>query len=629
MVLKQKEMDFCNDFSSSFFENLFNSIDSLVIVLDQTKKVLFFNKKTENIFGEEQHLTTILNQHLDSILENKTTSFSLYNNILIVIKWNVLTFTQPNQSVLSVLVGKDQTELNHLKEQNFALNFIIKKVPGYVFWKNRDLQLIGCNENFARQIGLSSPDEVKGKTDLELPWELSETEGFIRDDLEIINTGRSKINFIERQRQKDGKQFTLLTSKVPTFDTVGQVTGILGIYMDITELKNKEEELERAKQRAEEANRSKTNFLAVISHELRTPLNGVFGMAQILHEKLQDHLQISYVKGIEQSALHLLALVNDILDFSSVETGKISIQEVPFNLYETANSCLSEIKFNLQEKPIRLIYQYDPEVPHWIVGDGVRIKQLILNLISNAIKFTAQGTIKVLISCLEKNEENVRLKIGVKDTGIGISKAMQQKIFERFVQVESEYSRPFAGVGLGLAICKQLVESMGGSIQVESDEGQGSFFWLEISFKLPSKKQMAQIQHDLENKPIRDRFDAYILLVEDNVLNQKVAKNMLEDMGCSVDVAASGMEAIHLVEKNKYDVVFMDVGLPGIDGLTTTDTIRKKFQNNELPIIGLTAHALETDIQRCYQATMNDVLTKPISINILKRMLSKWIKSSN
>lgn len=507
-----------------------------------------------------------------------------------------------------------------------SIETFISIFPGNIYWKDRNGVYLGCNDEHARLAGLSSRFENIGKTDFDLCWK-ADAAKLRENDLKVIESGEAFVGE-ESSLSPNGKKIIYLSKKIPLRNAEGEVIGLIGTSVDITELKDKEIEVERARQKAEAANISKTNFLAVISHELRTPLNGIFGMAQILHEKLQDETQINHVKDIEQSALHLLALVNDILDFSSVETGKINIRKMPFNLFEIAKSSLSEVKFKLQEKPIRLFYQCDPGVPQWIVGDGVRIKQLILNLIGNAIKFTEQGVIKILISCLEKNEESVLLKIGVKDTGIGISRVMQQKIFERFVQVESEYSRPYEGVGLGLAICKQIVESMGGCIQVESDEGMGSFFWMEIPFKLPNPEQMKQIFLDTaENNSIRDQFDAHILLVEDNVLNQKVAKNMLEGMGCTVDIVDTGIEAIRLVEKSKYDVVFMDVGLPGVDGLTTTETIRKNFQNDELPIIGLTAHALEADIQRCYQATMNDVITKPIAIKNLKMILSKWVRT--
>lgn len=628
------DFDFIQHNLPQFFEVLFNSSCLYVAILNNTNDILVCNKKTKEISSNTSKLKQILLHQVLPINDKKITHLITENKKTSTILWKIYRCTaQSDNEVFFILIGEDKTEIEQLKEKNFTLNYILKKVPGYVFWKNKNLKLIGCNETFAKQIGLNHPNEIIGKTDYDLPWEKSQTEGYLRDDLEVICTGTPKLNIIEKQRQTNGKQLTLLTSKVPTYDTTGNISGVLGMYINITELKEKEAALEVAKHKAEASNRAKTNFLAVVSHELRTPLNGILGTTQILSSRFKDPQILEHIEDIDRSANYLLTLVNEVLDVTRIEEGKVNIKEHLFELNNLIRTSIKDIEHRVENKNVELIFNPAQHVPRFLLGDSFRIRQIILNLLGNAIKFTDNGWIKITAICLQKTEHIVRIKISVEDTGIGIDPDMQQKIFERFIQVESDYDRRYQeGSGLGLTICKGLVKAMDGELGLESQIGKGSLFWLEVPFKIADKAEIKKRQSfngkNRYRKKSSDNFHAHVLLVDDNELNQKIAKILLEEMGCNVDVAADGQSALSLITNNHYDIVFMDIGLPDMDGRATTKKIREQKIYKDLPIVALTAHALEYDIQQCYEASMNDVLIKPVKTTDLKKILKKWVSAS-
>lgn len=509
------------------------------------------------------------------------------------------------------------------KNLNVCFKYIINNVPHYIFWKDKNSVFLGCNEAFSKSVRLSSPEEIIGKTDFDLPWTRAQSEAYRADDQRIMKSGKPMLNFEERQQQYDGTEVIVLVSKVPMYDDNGEINGILGIYTDITARKKQEEELRLARQQAEEANRAKSNFLAVVSHELRTPLNGILGMLQIVL-KNKNIVMREYILDIEQSAIHLLNLVNDILDFACFERETLVTRESPFDIHSLVKTSISDIKHKFNKQKIQIICDCDKNVPEFILGDSFRMKQILLNLIGNAAKFTNEGTIKVSILVLKIVDNTIWLRISVQDTGIGIPVDMQEKIFERFVQVGTEYNRSYEGVGLGLAICKQIIEAMGGKIGLTSELNKGSNFFCDIPFKV--NVDIAQMSSETDSLfEEGELFRANVLLVEDNLLNQKIAKLMLEDLGCHVDVVSDGDAAIRLIKLNHYDLVFMDIGLPGKDGFGITREIRKDPVNRGLPIIALTAHALERDIQKCHEADINDVLIKPIRIQELKKALKKHL----
>lgn len=501
---------------------------------------------------------------------------------------------------------------------------ILSLFPGHIYWKDKKGFYLGCNGEHARSLGLSSRHEIVGKTDYDLCWQ-SVAEKLREADKKVMLTGKPHV-FEEPLLLASGESVIYLSKKVPFFDQNGDIIGIIGTSIDITDLKNKEQQLAKAN----DANKVKSNFLALVSHELRTPLNGILGTTQILSEQVKNKKVNEHIKDIEQSAIHLLTLVNEVLDLSRLEEGKLVIRHSPFNLFQIVDDSIHNIQHRIKDKNIMIISDKDNTVPKTIIGDGFRIRQVLLNLIGNAIKFTLRGKITVKFYNKKIEKDNIRLRFEVEDTGIGIPYIMQEKIFERFVQVEGEYDRSYEGVGLGLAICKQIIETMHGQIGVISHPGEGSLFWFEVEFDLPKTQELETFTFEKNKELINlpNDFKAYVLLVEDNILNQKVARILLEELNCHVDIAEDGENALRLIKTNQYDIVFMDIGLPDMDGLTVTKKVRAIEAYKALPIIALTAHSLEQDIERCLQFSMNDVLTKPITIQELKKILLKWVNYS-
>jgi two-component system aerobic respiration control sensor histidine kinase ArcB len=508
------------------------------------------------------------------------------------------------------------------------ISSVINNVPHFIFWKDRNLVFRGCNKKFAEQFGFSTPEEIIGKTDYDFPWSEELRDKYIQDDIRIIETEIPQLNYEETQIQMDGTIDVVLVSKVPFYNHQGDLIGILGVYTDITERKIEENNLKIAKEHAEAADIAKTNFLATISHELRTPLNGILGNLHILKQQKTPEIVQNHLQDIEKSAQYLLSLVGDILDFSSASLEKISIREIPFNIHAVAQSVLKDVSDKALTRKIQLSYQRDESLPELLMGDPIRLRQILINLADNAIKFTPpKGKINLIIQSKNISGRIATVQFRVQDTGIGIAQDMQEKIFERFSQVSSDYKRAYEGVGLGLAICKQIVDAMQGEIRVVSEIGKGSEFWVELSFNLQLSRKKFD-EHLTENlEEICSQFPCKILLIEDNAINQKVASFMLKEFGCEIDIAEDGYKAIQLITENSYDLVFLDIGLPKKDGIQVAKEIRAFEKYKNIPIIAVTAYAFDADIERCYEAGVNDVLTKPFTINALKNILSHWVQS--
>lgn len=397
-----------------------------------------------------------------------------------------------------------------------------------------------------------------------------------------------------------------------------------------TKIEERTRQLDIEKTRAEAASIAKSNFLATMSHEIRTPMNGVMGMAQVMATTDLTEEQQLYVNTILDSGNSLLTVINDILDFSKIEAGKMLLENNAFNLKDITNSVIKLFKNKAEEKNIQLIFNINDDCPIELTGDSLRIKQVLQNLISNAIKFTNHGTVEVKISGSKTSKNFANLMVNVIDSGIGIDQDAQDKLFSDFTQVDSSTTRKFGGTGLGLAICKQLITLMQGEVGVYSEAGKGATFWFSLNIDINNNdRPIAKSNDALSIKPLTGK----VLLVEDNAVNQIVAKAILEKFGLTPDIAVDGQEAIHQLEKQPYDLILMDCQMPVLDGFEATQKIRVIEKENNLqqhvPIVALTANAHSKDKDRCFDVGMDDYLPKPIVKEDLYRILEKYLQHAN
>ena len=447
-------------------------------------------------------------------------------------------------------------------------------------------------------------------------------------------------------KHENGKLTDVLYNASVYKDDKDNVLGVFAAARDITEQKRIEKELTEAKvfaelasefaeiakinaesatRIAEDAVKAKQQFLSNMSHEIRTPMNAIIGFTKVVLKTELTGKQKEYLTAIKVSGDALIVLINDILDLAKVDAGKMTFEEIPFKLKSSISAMLHLFETKIQEKNLELVREYDNRIPDVMLGDPVRLHQIILNLVSNAVKFTSKGTITVSVNLLSENEEKATIEFAVKDTGIGISESKKEKIFENFQQASSGTSRLYGGTGLGLAIVKQLVESQGGIIHVESIENESSTFSFHLSFKkTDAEAEVAEgmIELDSEIKNIK------VLVVEDIALNQLLMKTLLDDFGFDRDIASNGRIAIEKLEKKTYDIILMDLQMPEMNGFEATEYIRKTM-NSKIPIIALTADVTTVDLAKCKAVGMNDYIAKPVDERVLYSKIVGLVKKTN
>jgi len=398
-------------------------------------------------------------------------------------------------------------------------------------------------------------------------------------------------------------------------------------HSELVRRKKAEETMKAARDEADQANRAKSEFLANMSHEIRTPINSIIGYQYLLNNSVLSPKQKEYVENIGLAAKNLLAIINEILDFSKIEEGRMVLEEVDFNIYDVLSELNIIVGMEARRKGIELRIEVDDEVPRFLKGDITRLKQIIMNLVSNGIKFTHEGYISIRVELIEREKDHANIRFSVTDTGIGISEEQKKLLFQAFTQGDASTSRKYGGTGLGLAICKRLVELMKGEINVESQVGKGSTFSFCLRFKIADFREQTDKKINSVNK--KERYKSIkILLVEDSAVNLQMTKEILESMGIDTDTAQSGEEAVQKVENNEYKLILMDIRMPGMDGYEATRRIRK-LEKGCMPIVALTADAVEGVEQKAREAGMNGYLTKPLEPEKLLEVIRSMTKNGD
>lgn len=522
-----------------------------------------------------------------------------------------------------------------LQSSRDMLAKVINASPQSVFWKDRNSIYLGCNERFARYAGLASPEEIIGKSDFDLPRPRKDAERYIADDVAVMESNKPKLHFTEQLQVAGGARIWIDTSKVPLTDAQGRVYGVLGIHEDITQRMALEQDLRASLGRAEVANRAKSEFLAVMSHELRTPLNGILGFSQLLEGTPLDEEQKEFVGTIRTSGDHLLAIVNDILDFSSIEEKGVRLQNSEVPVHEVVAAACDAVSTAAAGKGLAFRQDLDPRAPATIWGDALRLRQILINLLGNAVKFTAAGSVALKVVPSDEGGRSF-IDFVISDTGGGIEADILPYLFKPFTQADSTLRRRFEGTGLGLAISQRLATAMGGEIRVVSAVGQGSTFTLHLPLEdLPAPEAGAP-GRQTEPTPLPQPGGGApscrkLLVVEDDATCRILAAKLLESFGYEAEFANDGQEALAAFVPGKFLAILMDMQMPNVDGIAATIGIRAAEAEAgapRVPIIALTANVMPGDRERCIEAGMDDFFSKPVRRDEFGALLDRLARHS-
>ncbi len=508
-----------------------------------------------------------------------------------------------------------------LEEQLHFVEVLLEATPTAIYLKDRAGRYLRFNKAFEQLFGIARSEWI-GKTVFDLvPGQAAEA--MHAKDQELFDSGAVQTYEASFTNRTSGEAHDGLYWKAVLSNAEGEITGLVGTILDITERKRFEQALRDAKLRAEAASQAKSDFLANMSHEIRTPMNGVIGMTDLALDTALNPVQHEYLSIVKNSAQTLMVILNDILDFSKIEAGKLNIETIEFPLAKTISETLQSISARAEKKALTLHCELQDGLPDHVLGDPVRIRQILTNLCDNAIKFTAQGSVRVGVNGKALTPDTYELHFSVRDSGIGIATDKQQGIFEAFTQADSSTTREFGGTGLGLTICARLVQLMGGSIWVESEPGHGSTF----HFKLPVQpvSTLAKAAPSAPSRLAENPPGLKILLVEDHPVNQKLALTLLRKWGHEVSLATNGQEAVDMFPSAAWDLVLMDMQMPVMGGLEATRLIRAAEPlAQRTPIIAMTANAMEVDRQACLDAGMDEHLAKPFNAPALQAVLQRF-----
>ena len=591
------------------------------------------------------------------------TSFGINKNgveFTKTIQWSASQIKNGIYTNSILIIGFEITDLiNESTREKYIQNSVIDHIPNhYIFWKDINSVYLGCNTALAFAVGLKSSSEIIGKTDYDLPTPKEQSDAYRADDIFVMKTGKPKLNIEENQTLSDGVQRTISTSKIPLLNAQGNVYGVLAIYSDITERKKLELSLEKAKNKAETANKTKAAFIANMSHDLRTPLTGILGLSTLIADSALTSDEKENAHMIHDSGEQLLVLLNGILDVIAADNlGENDVYNESFDLRQLIESIIQLERPTTQLRKLALHVDIDKDVPTYIISDRTKLHRVLLNLLGNAIKFTKIGSITLKVTCLNITATDVHLQLDVKDTGIGIPLEFQDKVFDRFYRVTPSYKGTYAGHGVGLDIAQSYIKLLGGHITLTSQEGVGTTFHVDLPCKIDNKKDLALqkpllpteeekiiplsnksltpplgVETIFNNKKATTNDVPYFLLIEDNSMALKVLESIVSKSGCKYTSVMNGEEAFELMKSTVFDLVITDIGLPGISGTELTSAIHTWEKENDRapqPIVGLTGHAREAAYDECIAAGMNDVFTKPANEALIQHLIKTLVSNTH
>lgn len=588
-----------------------------------------------------------------------TVGFTFILIVLISVQYGL------NKSISNVIASQEEllkstklsTEIESIKS---SVCFFESKVKGYVLTGNDSL--LENNEKYLNDIVSKFSDLKKLAPNPEQIVAIDKLVGLLNDEIaltdeimfqyqinpnnsiELIKSDRGrvlltnilkefqKIHDIEEvkykeilsRNKKDSELVKQMDASAYVFAFLLITLCVWVLFRDISKRERLEKELIITQKKAEHAAAIKEQFMANMSHEIRTPLNAIIGFNARLNKTKLDAEQKEYAEAVQSSGENLLAIVNDILDFSKIEAGMVRIEKIRFNLPNLLQSLITMFVGQAKEKQVNLELKISQNVPQFILGDPTRLTQILINLIGNALKFTNQGSVCVKVDLISIHDKNVTIVFKVIDTGIGIPTEKMPEIFERFTQAKSDTSRIFGGTGLGLSIAKKLVELQSGTIQVESIQGKGSEFSFNIPFIITEGEDNDLKKNNDNEKKIEITGNLKILVVEDNILNQKLASFMLKDWNIDFDICDNGKLAVEKLKSNNYNLILMDIQMPEMNGYEATEYIRNQLKLT-IPIIAMTADALPGEKEKCIGFGMTDYISKPIKTIDLKNLISTYI----